>query len=291
MSERIITGRKFTKQECENKIQECKKYGRYAPSKWVLFCRAMHDLDLKTHLYESKSTKSKYIYVSSKKGKVVKVRFSDHRPAKGQQIAEDSDFYVGVSHFGNCISTEDLVIELCDHFGIKDHSFMIRCDTGECEAGEGVAGNGRCYLGGCFLWEECAYSRKENPFNNAADNSDLMEIRTVATEEGVMDIDNFRWRTKDRGVMLKPSEMDTKHVFFTLRMIYNNSVPDTYRHQPVRIYKFDDFYTDEYMALACRAMIIELSRRNDLTSYFHRSLGFMRGNLNKLFETRKISNG
>lgn len=102
--------------------------------------------------------------------------------------------------------------------------------------------------------------------------------------------DNFVWKTKDSGVFLRPEDMETRHLFFTIRMIYNNTVPEEYRHPPVRLYKFGAFYTTEYMAMAVRALLEELSTRDDITPYFKRSLLFIRKNLN-MINAERIDNG
>lgn len=107
----------------------------------------------------------------------------------------------------------------------------------------------------------------------------LTKRREVQTERGLMDVGNFLWRTKDSGQYLRPCIMKTSHLFFTLRMIYNNTVPEIYRHPPVRLYTFDSFYTKEYLTLAVIAMLMELSNRNDMTAYFKRALQFMKDNI------------
>jgi hypothetical protein len=82
----------------------------YSIPKWITFCEVMLQNNWKVILHEAKSTHSKYIY-ASKNDKKVKVRFSDHLPNKNAQDINDSDYYVGVSHYG-CIRTEELIDKL-----------------------------------------------------------------------------------------------------------------------------------------------------------------------------------
>lgn len=71
--------------------------GGWPISKWITFCEEMLQAGYVVNVYESQTTRSKYVYVSREK-KTFKVRFSNHRPAREKQGEGDSDFYVGVSH-------------------------------------------------------------------------------------------------------------------------------------------------------------------------------------------------
>jgi len=66
-------------------------------------------------LHRAVTTRSKYIY-ATKNGRTYKIRFSNHKPAFMKQELGDSDFYVGVSHFG-CITTEALIDTLLEKEG------------------------------------------------------------------------------------------------------------------------------------------------------------------------------
>lgn len=76
--------------------------------KYIQFCRSVLDMKLRVHLHESKTTRSKYVTITSNKGKF-KVRFSNHKPNKGAQEREDSNFYVGVSN--GVVTTTDQALE------------------------------------------------------------------------------------------------------------------------------------------------------------------------------------
>ena len=84
------------------------KPSKYQVPKWVGFCQAMLDLGFVVTLYRARTTCSKYVHVSNG-SKGAKVRFGNHMPSKTKQLNKDSDFYVGVSHFGVC--TTEVVIE------------------------------------------------------------------------------------------------------------------------------------------------------------------------------------
>jgi hypothetical protein len=59
--------------------------------------------------------------------------------------------------------------------------------------------------------------------------------------------------------------METRHLFFTLRMIWNNFMPAHMRVGNVRLYTFlDPIYTRQYFATAILQIGRELFRRTDL---------------------------
>lgn len=71
----------------------------FSRSRWIDFMLVLMREDrLKVGVYEAATTRSKYVYVHIPNKGVFKVRFSNHRPAVGQQLNDDSDFYVGVSN-------------------------------------------------------------------------------------------------------------------------------------------------------------------------------------------------
>jgi hypothetical protein len=75
---------------------------------------------------------------------------------------------------------------------------------------------------------------------------------------------DFLWRTKDSHQFIAVWDMNTKHVFYTLLMIWNHSAPEDaqiwFRHR----YVFDSFYTPEYMLQAFNALYHEIKTREDL---------------------------
>lgn len=105
----------------------------------------------------------------------------------------------------------------------------------------------------------------------------MKSVKKIVSSKDMTD-EHFLWKTKE-SKFLKTEDMATRHLFFTIRMIYNNTVPDNYQHHPVKLYKFGEFYTKEYFAIAVRVMLQELSKREDLTSYMKSTLKFIRKNI------------
>ena len=83
------------------------KNSRYSLPKWISFCETMLELGYEVSVYMSKTTFSKYVYVSNGK-KTVKIRFSNHKPNYTKEIEKDSDFYVGVNN--KVVTTTEQVI-------------------------------------------------------------------------------------------------------------------------------------------------------------------------------------
>jgi hypothetical protein len=73
----------------------------------------------------------------------------------------------------------------------------------------------------------------------------------------------WRWRASG-GAMLLPSEMVTAHLFHTLRMIWNNTMPAYARVGAVKLYSFSPRYDRRYMTDAIGHLGNELFRRDDL---------------------------
>lgn len=76
------------------------------------------------------------------------------------------------------------------------------------------------------------------------------------------DID-YKWRTRTNE-FIKPKEMDSKHLFYTWLMIYNHTVQPSLRIWNTHRYKFNVFYTNEYMQESFEQLYIELKMRHDL---------------------------
>lgn len=75
------------------------KKHKFPIPKWVLFCKAMLEAGYTLHMYEAKTTVSKYITVS-RGAKQYRVRFSNHKPSRFREFAGDCDFFVGITHTG-----------------------------------------------------------------------------------------------------------------------------------------------------------------------------------------------
>lgn len=85
----------------------------------------------------------------------------------------------------------------------------------------------------------------------------------------------WRWRTAKEGDVL-PAEMETRHVFYTLRMIWNNTVPE---HMEVGVdpiyYRWGPRHPRSYLLEAVRHLGRELSTRQDMTPEWQRELAQM----------------
>jgi hypothetical protein len=84
----------------------------------------------------------------------------------------------------------------------------------------------------------------------------------------------FRWRDRT-GKFHRPEDMETRHLFYTLRMIWNHTMPEGYQTQYRNHYIFTSFYTEAYMVEAVYAVGNELFSRNDLTPSMKNTLDFM----------------
>ena len=77
---------------------------------------------------------------------------------------------------------------------------------------------------------------------------------------------HFTWKTSvalfNVEEFLEPKDMRTSHMFYTLRMIWNNSCPASMRVGKVKLYNFSSHYTPNYMANAVYHIGNELGRRH-----------------------------
>ena len=85
----------------------------YSMPKWIQFCDQCMALGFELRIYDSRSSVSKYIWVSKQSApdKEYKVRFSNHKPSRCKEMVNDCDFYVGISH-GKVCTMWDVLREL-----------------------------------------------------------------------------------------------------------------------------------------------------------------------------------
>ena len=76
----------------------------------------------------------------------------------------------------------------------------------------------------------------------------------------------FQWLDQ-YGQRHYPKNMETRHLFYTLRMIWNHSAPEELKLKPYIKHTFSTFYTPEYMRNAIKALMAELSKRDDTELY------------------------
>jgi len=84
-------------------------------------------------------------------------------------------------------------------------------------------------------------------------------------------VEGFRWRTQ-QGERIAPADMRTGHLFYTLRMIWNNHVAPEKRVGKVALYSFGPTYTPAYFEDAITNLAREVVRRDDLAAWQRREL-------------------
>lgn len=86
-----------------------------------------------------------------------------------------------------------------------------------------------------------------------------------------------------------PSEMETSHLFYTLRMIWNNRMPREYWVGKVKLYKFGRLHNNKYLLDAIERLAHELATRNDLSKEFAGQLKEMSNYFQELIDIKLIS--
>ena len=90
----------------------------------------------------------------------------------------------------------------------------------------------------------------------------------------------FKWRERT-GTRVLVTEMPTRHLFFTLRMIWNHTMPMKARLRPYREYTFGPVYTQEYLQTAVKEIYTELRTRADLKPHWQQDLQRMQNYFTK----------
>lgn len=83
----------------------------------------------------------------------------------------------------------------------------------------------------------------------------------------------YQWRDKF-GNFHHPGEMETRHIYHTVCMIWNHTMPIKTRPDYQR-YQFGPYYTTEYMKLSVIMLVKELFRREDLEPAWMATLDMM----------------
>lgn len=73
----------------------------------------------------------------------------------------------------------------------------------------------------------------------------------------------FEWKDRDNNFYYVEN-MTTSHLFFTLRMIWNHTMPEEAKLRPYIKYRFGSYYKEKYMLDAVINIFHELEKRHDL---------------------------
>ncbi len=95
----------------------------YSAPKWLQFSKYFILKGFEVYLAKSKSTVSKYIYVEDMEN-VFKVRFSNHKPNKNKEVAEDCNFFVGRTNL-RTTTTEQAVLAAEIFFKNREERFKM----------------------------------------------------------------------------------------------------------------------------------------------------------------------
>jgi len=87
--------------------------------------------------------------------------------------------------------------------------------------------------------------------------------------------DVWRWRDREGGFW-SPHDMETRHLFYTLRMIWNNFMPAHMQVGRANLYTFSAHYTRHYLGEAILHLGSELNRRKDMRADWKREYAQMR---------------
>lgn len=87
----------------------------------------------------------------------------------------------------------------------------------------------------------------------------------------------FVWTAQD-GVEMTPQEMTTRHLFYTIRMIWNHTMPEESRSSTFKRYRIHR--SSKYLKAAVVALGTELLTRNDLQPEWEAEIQRWRNYLN-----------
>jgi len=79
---------------------------QYSTPKYLIFIRKMIQKGWEARLHTVEASKYVFVY---REDLIYKIRFSNHKPSYLRQQKKDSDFYVGISHKGKALLTEDVI--------------------------------------------------------------------------------------------------------------------------------------------------------------------------------------
>lgn len=103
-----VHGEIIDKEFIRKRIAKSHGMGFPEPPKWVQFCKQLLEEGYVLKLHEAYETMSKYITVYGAGDTKYKIRFSNHKPIKGLELAGSCDFFVGITHTGARTTQEAL---------------------------------------------------------------------------------------------------------------------------------------------------------------------------------------
>jgi hypothetical protein len=113
MKKRKMNDERVTVEFLQHRAKALEEKG-YPKAKWIEFCERLMAHGYSMRLYEARQTFSKYITVMARNGRSVKIRFSNHKPIKARELANDCDFFVGITHTGTRTTADALAF-------VKEH--------------------------------------------------------------------------------------------------------------------------------------------------------------------------
>jgi hypothetical protein len=93
------------------------------------------------------------------------------------------------------------------------------------------------------------------------------------------------WKTSD-GRELSVDKMETTHLFNTVKMIWNHYCPEDLQIRPFKRWRIN--LPHDYLAESVRAMLVELSLRDDVTEEMIYEISLMRLNRKRLEDRNKL---
>jgi hypothetical protein len=107
-------------------------------------------------------------------------------------------------------------------------------------------------------------------------------VPALRTEVGEADfqtgselVKTFQWRDRN-GRFYWPKDMETRHVFHTIRMIWNNRMPPHMSFADARFYHFGPSYSPEYLKTALIALWYDFEQRTNITPAMKRDIDWMK---------------
>lgn len=92
-----------------------------------------------------------------------------------------------------------------------------------------------------------------------------LQLRTQLNPFGAL-WPEFRWLTNE-GLDIRPSEMATGHLFNSVMMMWHNCMPADATMYAHRKWRLGRRFTEDYIRLATRVLLLELVSRPDLNQF------------------------